>query len=55
MSTALKPFCRYEKAAGQVQWLLCKNFILHLKETEFRYNHRRENLLPIVKKLMKFP
>ena len=30
-----------------------ETFILHLKETEFRFNHRSENLLKIVKKLMK--
>jgi len=28
-------------------------FTLHLKECEFRYNHRGEDLLPIVKKLFK--
>ena len=28
-------------------------FVLHLKECEFRYNHRDEDLLPIVKKLFK--
>ncbi len=32
-----------------------ETFVLHLKECEFRYNHRHENLLPIVKKLMKLP
>ena len=28
-------------------------FVLHLKECEFRYNHRDEDLLPVVKKLFK--
>ena len=28
-------------------------FVLHLKECEFRYNHRDEDLLPILKKLLK--
>jgi len=28
-------------------------FLIHLKECEFRYNHRNEDLLPIIKKLFK--
>ena len=28
-------------------------FHIHLKECEFRYNHRNEDLLPIIKKLLK--
>ncbi|MDR3234494.1 MAG: IS1595 family transposase, partial [Planctomycetaceae bacterium] len=30
----------------------CKSdkFVIHLKETEFRFNHRKENLAKIVKK-----
>jgi transposase len=28
-------------------------FLVHLKECEFRYNHRNEDLLPIIKKLFK--
>jgi hypothetical protein len=33
----------------------CKNehFILHLKETEFRFNHRKESLYKVIKKLIK--
>jgi len=33
----------------------CKSdmFVLHLKEREFRFNHRNENLQKIIKKLMK--
>jgi transposase-like protein len=32
----------------------CKSekFVIHLKETEFRFNHRKENLVNIIKKLM---
>ena len=26
-------------------------FVLHLKECEWRYNHRREDLLPLLKRL----
>lgn len=29
-------------------------FVLHLKECEWRYNHRREDLLPLIKKLFRF-
>lgn len=32
-----------------------KTFILHLKETVFRYNHRKENLFILLKKLVHFP
>jgi transposase-like protein len=33
----------------------CKNehFMIHLKETEFRFNHRKENLYKIIKKIIK--
>ncbi|MDR3234061.1 MAG: IS1595 family transposase, partial [Planctomycetaceae bacterium] len=30
-----------------------EKFVILLKETEFRFNHRKENLAKIIKKLMK--
>ena len=33
-----------------------KNFYLHLKETEFRFNHRKQNLYKIMlKRIKKYP
>jgi transposase-like protein len=32
-----------------------ENFALHFKECEFRFNHRRENLVPLVRKIFKNP
>ena len=29
-------------------------FVLYLKECEWRYNHRHEDLLPLIKKLFRF-
>ena len=29
-------------------------FVLHLKECDWRYNHRHEDLLPLIKKLFRF-
>ena len=31
----------------------CEKFVLHLKECQFRFNHRNENLYHIIKKLLK--
>jgi hypothetical protein len=64
-STALKPFAMFSAAARLTAAWSCQKktpkfngcasqtFMLHLKECEFRFNHRKENLYNIVKNLLK--
>ena len=42
-----------KRRLAKFNWLSSKTFILHLKECEFRFNHRGEDLLAILWAILK--
>ena len=53
MSMELKPFGHSPKEDSQSSMgVQARLFMLHLKEGEFRFMHRNENLYQIIKKLL---